>query len=533
MAILDRLRDMISRRPAAVASDERFFRPFGDWLGRKSTAGVAVSPTSAMTISAYYAAIRNISEDVGKMPVSVYRPVGKGIERVDDSPVARLLDVSPNPEMSRMTLVEVMTSHALGWGNGYAEIERSGRGVPVALYPIHPALVQVRRNPETAAIEYLVQIPADAGGKEAGRTVVIPARDMVHLKGLGGNGLIGYSVVQFAAESLGTAIAAQEFGGSFFGNGAQFAGILEHPQSMSKEAQERLVQSWEQRHKGSKNAYRIAVLEQGMKWHQTSIPPKDAQYLELRQFLVQDIARWFRIPPHKLGDLTSATFSNIEQLSMQYVGDCLMPWCVRWEQELKRKLLGVESAEFVKWNINALIRGDQAARATYYREQFNIGALSINEIRSSEGLNPIEDGDKHYVPLNMSSVDGDPVEEPDEDDAAPAAGADGEEPEDKVMRALAPVIERAVARVNDKERKAAERGKVNAEFLLDQCAYLEQAVEPAIHTARHLLGASPFAAIAAMKAVQEYAKAHYSAPHKLDDLAMADAVASRIRAALR
>jgi len=456
-------------------------------VGRKSSAGVRVSPTKSMTLSAYYACIRNISEDVGKLPVKVYENTSDGKKRVMENPTDKLLTGMPNDEMTRMTFKEVLTAHALGWGNGYAEIQRNGRGEPVALYPIHPARVLVERNGDDQIV-YKVYPYQQIQSQQSFEPVPIPQRDMIHLKGLGGDGLVGYSVVKFARESLGTAIATQEFGGTFFGNGLTLGGVLETPNTLTKEAAQRLVESWENRHKGADNAHKIAVLEQGLKWSNTSIPPKDAQFIELRQFQTTEIARWFRMPPHKIQDLERGTFSNIEHQSIEYVQDTIMSWLIRWEQEIERKLL-TNTPYFAKFNVNALLRGDQKSRSEFYRNMFNLGTVSINEIRAFEDMNGIgEEGDKYFMQLNMTTVD--KVVE-----GQPAAETGGRTMTiEHAIEIMKPVIERTIKRVNDKERKACQRAEKRDDreqwaekFYEDQLNYAETSLEPICFSIVNLL----------------------------------------------
>ena len=225
-------------------------------------------------------------------------------------------------------------------------------------------------------------------------TLVLPQRDMLHLRGLG-DGIVGYSVAQMAAESLGLSLAAQQFGAQFFGNGTHTGGIFTHPQTLSDTAQQHLRESLDRYRIGGDDAMKVLLLEEGMKYETATIPPEDAQFLETRQFQVVEVARWFRLPPHKIQELTHATFSNIEHQGLEYVVDTLQPWLVRWEQELKRKLFVDETDFFAEHQVLGLLRGDQQARSNYYRTLFYIGAVSPNDIRELENQNPIvdEDGD--------------------------------------------------------------------------------------------------------------------------------------------
>lgn len=435
----------------------------GMYIGRKTASGQNVTPQKSMTLSSYYSAIRNISEDVGKLPLRIYKATATGRENVKNS-INNIFFNYPNPEMTPMSFKETMTANCLGWGNAYAEIVRDYIGNPIYLYPIHPTCIKVKRN-DNNEIYYEFT--------EQNSTKIINSYDMFHLKGLGGDGIIGYSVYQFASESIGTALSAQEFAGSFFGNGSTLGGVLEYPNKLKPEARDNLRKSWEQRHQGADNAHKIAVLEEGITWKQTSVNPRDAQFLELKKFSVTEIARWFRIPPHKIGDLERSTYSNIEHQSIEYVQDTLTPWLVRWEEEIKRKLIDDDN-EFAKFSIQALMRGDSKSRAEYYRSQLNIGALSPNEIRKLEELNSIgAEGDKYYMQLNMTTLD--------------KIGQEENEKSVSMKSAIMPQIKKSVEIANKKEKKAVERAlkkenydleKFSNEFYIEQEEYLNELLQP-------------------------------------------------------
>jgi HK97 family phage portal protein len=217
---------------------------------------------------------------------------------------------------------------------------------------------------------------------------------------------IGVSPILQASEVFGGNLALQKFANKFFGSGANLSGILQTDQVLTKDAMERLRDSFVSKYAGIDKSHKIAVLEQGMKYTRIGIEPEAAQFLESRKFSVQEIARWFRVPPHMLADLDRATFSNIEHQSIEFVMHTLRPWLVRWEQELNRKLFTVSSRQkyFIEFNIEGMLRGDAVARADFYNKLWNMGAISQNEIRTKENLPPIPEGNKYYVPLNM--VDG-------------------------------------------------------------------------------------------------------------------------------
>ena len=372
------------------------------WIGRRSTAGIAVSPTAALSLSAYFACLRNISEDVGKLPLLTYRQQDRGKELAKNHPLFAILYLQANDYMSAMTFRETLTHHAMGWGNGYAEIVRDGDGTPTELYPIHPSRVRIT-NTEEFGVMYNVYIASTFSGGMIPHesAIAIPAANMLHIRGLGAEGLYGYSIAELAAESLGLSLSAEMFGTSFFANGLSSSGVLEYAGELSEEAQKKLRISFTETYSGPANTGKPLILEDGMTWKAMGIPPEQAQFLATRVFQVQEIARWFRMPPHKIQDLSEATYSNIEYQNIEYVTDTLAPWLVRWEQEIKRKLFGLDSPYYAKHVVQSLLRGDHQARAKFYETMFKIAALNANEIRELEDMNPIgDDGDEYFVQAN-------------------------------------------------------------------------------------------------------------------------------------
>ncbi|MCH8851726.1 MAG: phage portal protein [Planctomycetes bacterium] len=367
--------------------------------GATSTvSGVTVSPDSALTLSSYYAAIRAISEDVGKLPLILYRHLqSRGRERAVDHPLYRLLHDSPNRDMSAMTFRETLTMHAIGWGNGYAEIVRDKKsGRVAAVWPLNPTQVTVDRNDRNELI-YKVR-------PTIGDEIVLGADQVLHIHGLGFDGLTGYSVAHLARESIGAALAAQASGAALFGSGTRPGGILEIPGRVSDKTLTNLRASWEVMHRGVTNSHKTAILEQGMTYKSISLPHKDAQWIESREFSVAELSRWLRIPPHKIGHLRDATFSNIESQNREYVVDTLQPWLVRWEQEIARKLIPPRSRLSVEHLVEGLLRGDTATRYEAYGKAIRDGWMSRNEVRERENLNPQPGLDTFLEPLNTGPV---------------------------------------------------------------------------------------------------------------------------------
>ena len=363
-----------------------------------SLAGKNVNERSAMQMTAVYACVRILSEAVAGLPVHVYRYNSDGgKEKAIDHPLYLLLHDEPNPEMSSFVFRETLMTHLLLWGNAYAQIIRNGKGEVVALYPLMPNKMQVDRD-EHGQLYYTYQRSNDEALTETG-TVVLSPRDVLHIPGLGFDGLVGYSPIAMAKNAIGLAIAAEEFGSKFYANGAAPSGVLEHPGTLKDPS--RVREAWQSQFGGSANAGRVAVLEEGMKYTPISISPNEAQFLETRKFQINEIARIFRVPPHMVGDLEKSSFSNIEQQSLEFVKYTLDPWVVRWEQSITRSLLTPEEKKeyFVKFNVEGLLRGDYQSRMQGYATARQNGWMSANDIRELENLDriPREDGGDLYL----------------------------------------------------------------------------------------------------------------------------------------
>lgn len=400
-------------RPRAQSGDSSDLLTPAQWLstalsGYLSRANVLFSPQTALTLSTYYACIRNISEDVGKLPLFTYKRVDERTrERAFDHPLYALLHDSPNPDMTAFTFRQLLTQDVLGWGNGYAWIEREiqlGRR-PIravkALWPLHPSRVRKRRI-EGEVVYDITSASTQSNLETTLEVTTIPQADMLHLVGLTHDGQEGMSVLNYAADSLGIALSAQDYGNAFFRNSAQPSGILSHPKTLSAAAQERLRADWKARFGSTGTQQDIAVLEEGMAFTPITIPNNQAQFLETRQFQVREICRWFRMPPHKVADLADAHYTNIEQMALEYVTDTLMPWLIRWEQTMKMRLFApMSSPYYAEHNVMGLLRGDSRARAMFYKDLFGLGAITPNEIRSYENENPLgPDGDESFISAN-------------------------------------------------------------------------------------------------------------------------------------
>lgn len=367
----------------------------GSWFFPQTQSGQYVDEAAALRYSAFWGCVRVISETIATLPWQVLQRTKNGRKELD-SDVAWMLQIQPNPEMSPFVFKELMVRRAAVCGNGYAEIERDNAGRPVALWPILSERVYPRRDEEGRIVYYVRDV-------EQG-DVQIPASDMFHLKGPGGDGLVGYSVIHMAAESIGLGLAMQEFGASFFGNGAHVGGALFHPKTLSESARKNLESSVA-KSTGRKSALGLRVFEEGMTYERIGIPPDDAQFLESRNVQVRDICRWFRVPPHKVADLADAKWANIEWQSIDFVTDAIVPWVCRMEQEANAKLFGRNNRNsiYTRLNIAALLRGDMKARYDSYAVGRQWGWLSGNDIRAFEDMNPIPNGDMYIVPTNMTT----------------------------------------------------------------------------------------------------------------------------------
>ena len=360
-----------------------------------------VTHDTALQFAAVYACVRYLSTAIGSLPWGIYyRRPGGGRDPHRSSPLWGLLRNRPNPEMSSQTFRETLEAWALTWGNGHAEIEQDAVGRPVALWPISPDRVEHKRAPDGSLI---YEISNDRGEK-----TYLPKERVFHIHGLGFDGVTGYSVIRMAARDIGSGLAADDFMNSFFGNNTVVGGVLEHPETLSQTAYDRLKKSWEERHGGPSEAWKPAILEEGMTWKSIGMPLQDAEFLASRKFTVTQIARWFGVPPHKIADLERSTYSNIEHQAIESVQDSILPWALRFEHEADYKLIGArnQGTFYTKMDLKGLLRGDMEARAGFYKTMREIGALSVNEIRELEDMNPIgPEGDKHVMQIQYTTLE--------------------------------------------------------------------------------------------------------------------------------
>jgi len=369
-------------------------------VGVASAAGVEVDETTAIKCAAFFACERVICEDVSSLPLVVYERTGnQARERALTDHRYTLLHDQPNYLMTSMGWREAMTRHAVRWGNAYSWIEYQGNtGRINALWPLRPDRMKIART-ESGRIVYRYTFDT--------QTVDYLPEEILHIAGPGFDGLRGYSIVSLARDSIGLALAAERFGGRLFANDARPGAVLEHPgpHAMSDVAYDRLKQSWNERHQGVDNAHKVAILEEGIKIHEVGFPPEDIQFLQTREHQVREMCRWFRMQPHKVGDLKDATFSNIEQQAIEHVTDTIRPWCVRWEQAILLKLFGPEERKrlFAEHIMEGLLRGDFKSQAEGLHIMLQDGVINADEWREKLNMNPQSDGQgKVYLaPLNM------------------------------------------------------------------------------------------------------------------------------------
>jgi len=364
-----------------------------------TTSGKRVNEMSAMQMTAVYSCVRILAEAIAGLPLHLYRYTDNGSkEKAIEHPLYRLLHDEPNPEMTSFIFRETLMTHLLLWGNAYAQIVRNGKGEVLGLYPLMPNKMSVDRDTD-GRLWYTYTRSTDEAPTMKGSTVKLHPYDVLHIPGLGFDGLVGYSPIAMAKNAIGMGIACEEYGARFFANGAAPGGVLEHPGTV-KDPQ-KIRDSWNSVYRGTGNAHKVAVLEEGMKYTPIGISPEQAQFLETRKFQINEIARIFRVPPHMVGDLEKSSFSNIEQQSLEFVKYTLEPWVIRWEQSIMRALLSTQEKEmyFVKFNLEGLLRGDYQSRMNGYAIARQNGWMSANDIRELENLDRIsaEDGGDLYL----------------------------------------------------------------------------------------------------------------------------------------
>lgn len=386
---------------ALSVTDERAWNPsLWNLMGSQSVSGENVNEYTALNYSAVFNAATLYAGTISTLPLHLLRKDGKKKVLATEKPLFRVMYAQPNPYVTAAALRAALMAHILTWGNAYAEIVRDGFGFVRELWPITPNRVTPKWK--DGGIVYEITV--------SGQTVTLPWPKVLHLHGLGFDGLTGYSIIAMARKSIGLGMAMETFGALFFGQGTHPGIVVEHPGKLTEQGSKNMRDALAETYSGLGQAHRLMLLEEGMKIEKLTVPPEDAQFLESRQFQIPEIARWFNLPPHKLKDLTKSSFNNIESEQISFVTDSILPWLITLEQQYMAQLLTLEEQTkqnlYFKHNVEGLLRGDAASRSNLYRALWQVGAITINEIREREDWDPSEEefADEHFVPLNMAPL---------------------------------------------------------------------------------------------------------------------------------
>jgi HK97 family phage portal protein len=372
-----------------------------DFFGGGPTySGETISTENAVLNSNVYTCASILGGDIGKLPIQVFRVKGSGIEREKNHPAAYLLGTRPNPYMSPYTFKETGEVHLCIWGNFYANIEWDENGFPKALWPLNPSVTEVYIDPVSLEVWYMTTLPNGEYRK-------IPWYDIFHVKALSKTGLKGLTPVAVIREKLGIQQSSDKFIGAFYANGTASKGALTIPTPLDKDAKTKLKEEWQKINTGLTNAHRIAILDGGVDYKNIGMPLADAQFIETQKFGIMDVSKIYKIPGYKLG-LNEVKYSNMEQQSLEYVKNALLPIVINWEEEINYKLFtpGEQKKLYSKFNLAAELRGDTATRSAFYKDMIQNGVYSPNEVRSFEELGGIGPaGDKHFIQLNMTTIE--------------------------------------------------------------------------------------------------------------------------------
>lgn len=374
-------------------------------VGQRSTSGVRVSEDTALNYSAVWCATWMICGTISRLRKVLMHEIGDDVhERAKKHPVYKILYRKPNICMTAMGFWSTETAAQVNWGNAFAEIERDGRGKPLATWPIHPSRLPAKNvfQHSDGSLTYYVK-------NEPGvDPTPIEGADMLHIPGVHSqDGVFGKGVIRYARESIGMGTATEQYGAGFFGNGARPGGVLKHKKTLSEQAQIKLRMNWNQVHQGPGNSNNIAILEEEMDYQQVGIPPEAAQFLQTREFNITEMARWYMIPPHKLAQMMKIAYGNLEDSGRDFI-QSLLWWMELQEQEIARKLLTEDEQDSysVEHDLKGLLKGNSEARAAYYNTLFGMGAFSTNDVRREERLNPVgPNGDKRFVSANVVSLE--------------------------------------------------------------------------------------------------------------------------------
>jgi HK97 family phage portal protein len=369
----------------------------------ENATGLDVNPTTAIQHGTVFACVRVLAESVAQLPLQLYREDGREKTKAYEHPLYRVLNGVANPLQTSQEWLELVVAHLCLAGNHYSLINRGAVGTQVLeLLPLNPGAVSPILSPDGADIAYRVTFANK-------RQEVLTSRDVLHIKGFSLDGVCGVSPISYARETIGLSMATQRHAARLFSNGANPGGVLEVSSELSDAAYKRMKDSWDSGQTGVNNAHRTAILEAGTKWTQIGLSAEDSQMLESRKYSRTEICGLFRVPPAMIGDLERATFSNTEQQARSFVDFSLAPWLLRIESRVWMQLLEAREQKtlFARFNRNALMGADATTRSNFYTRQLQNGAMSPNEIRELEDLNPREGGDVYLTPLNML-IDGKP-----------------------------------------------------------------------------------------------------------------------------
>ncbi|CAK3502675.1 Phage portal protein [Vibrio crassostreae] len=360
-----------------------------DSVGGKTRSGQNVTADSAMRVASVYSCVRVLSETLAALPLGLYRKEDRTRHEASEHPLHQILSILPNSEITSFDLRVQMLSSLLLQGNAYTQVLRDKAGRVGEIWPLLPEKCKLDRVSSNGRLVLVVEGEPSAWGMDK----------VWRVNGLTTNGIQGLTPVGLLRETIGSAMAMEHFSAAIYGNGAKPGGVLQMDGKLSADGQDRLIDSWNRTHGGADNANKVAVLQEGMKWQQISMSAEDAQFIESRKYNRSEIAGIYGVPNHMIGDLEKATFSNIEHQSLQFVIYALMPWITRFEQSITRDLLlpSERATVYPKFNVRGLLRGDTAARSTFYKELFNVGAFSPNMILALEDENPVDNGDQHFI----------------------------------------------------------------------------------------------------------------------------------------
>ena len=393
------LLEKIFKRNLSITDPKAWNQGLWNLYGSQSSAGVTVDENTALTMSAVFACIRLLANTVAQIPVHLYRRTSdNGKERATERPIYSLIHSNPNAEMSSFRFRQTLQGHLASWGNAYAYINRDKLNRVLSMWPLRPDRMTILPRGSDGRMRYEYQT-------EKGIIPLSPD-EVLHIPGFGFDGMQGYSIISLARQGIGLAMAAEEFGARFFGEGTHPGIIVKHPGKLSTESHASLKKDLTDKWSSLGKAHKLLLLEEEMSVEKIGVPPEDSQFIQTRQFQVQDVARWYGIPPHLIQDETRSSFNNIEQQALNFVIHSATPWLVLWEQELSTYFLKPPERKsyFFEFNVEGLLRGDSAARVAYYTGMWNIGAITHNEIRAKENMNPVKGGNERYVPLNMNPV---------------------------------------------------------------------------------------------------------------------------------